>query len=44
MLRIGVTDSRDTFELQDVFTASLDELREIHRSPLTRRFGATIGV
>jgi phosphoribosylformylglycinamidine synthase len=41
--RIGVTDSRDTFEVQDVFTASLDELREAHRSPLTRRFGATIG-
>jgi len=43
VLRIGVTDSRDTFELQDVFTASLDELRQVHRSPLTSRFGATIG-
>jgi phosphoribosylformylglycinamidine synthase subunit PurL len=43
MLRIGVTDSRDTFELQDVFTATLNELRETHRSPLTSRFGATIG-
>ena len=41
--RIGVTDSHDTFELQDVFTASLDELREAHRSPLTSRFGATVG-
>jgi phosphoribosylformylglycinamidine synthase len=42
-LRIGVTDSRDTFELQDVFTASLDELRHAHRSPLADRFGPTIG-
>ena len=43
VVRIGVTDSRDTFELQDVFTASLDELREVHRSPLPKRFGATVG-
>jgi phosphoribosylformylglycinamidine synthase II len=43
VLRIGVTDSRDTFELQDVFTATLDELRHAHRSPLTDRFGATVG-
>ncbi|HEY2643806.1 MAG TPA: phosphoribosylformylglycinamidine synthase subunit PurL [Galbitalea sp.] len=42
-LRIGVTDSRDTFELQDVFTASLEELREANGSPLTSRFGATVG-
>jgi phosphoribosylformylglycinamidine synthase II len=43
VLRIGVTDSRDTFELQDVFTASLDELRTAHRSPLSDRFGPVIG-
>ena len=41
--RIGVTDSRDTFELQDVFTAILDELRDVHRPPLTSRCGATVG-
>jgi phosphoribosylformylglycinamidine synthase len=43
VLRIGVTDSEDTLEIQDVFTATLDELRTAHRSPLTDRFGATIG-
>jgi phosphoribosylformylglycinamidine synthase II len=43
MLRIGVTDSADTLEIQDVFIASLDELRTANRSPLTDRFGPTIG-
>jgi phosphoribosylformylglycinamidine synthase II len=42
-LRIGVTDSQDTLEIQDVFTATLDELRTAHRSPLSDRFGATVG-
>ncbi|WP_207455977.1 phosphoribosylformylglycinamidine synthase subunit PurL [Desertivibrio insolitus] len=44
VLRIGVTDATsDTLEVQDLFTASIDELREASRGTLPQYFGATIG-
>ncbi|MGO1234404.1 phosphoribosylformylglycinamidine synthase subunit PurL [Microbacterium gubbeenense] len=42
VLRIGVTDTEPTFEIQDVFTYSADELREMSMSTLPAYFGATI--
>ena len=39
VLRIGVTDSERALELQDLFTASLDELSATFRAPLPAHFG-----
>ncbi len=38
VIRIGVTDSEPALEVQDVFTASLDELSETFRETLRARF------
>ena len=49
MLRIGVTDPRAPtaaargLEVQDLFTASLDELRATHRGTLPAHFGPVVG-
>ena len=42
-LRIGVTDSSGALEIQDQFTASLDELRGTHRATLSNAFGPVVG-
>ncbi|MFC5434712.1 phosphoribosylformylglycinamidine synthase subunit PurL [Microbacterium suwonense] len=42
VLRIGVTDSEPTLEVQDVFTVSVDELRETSRATLPAVFGPTV--
>ncbi|WP_424937317.1 phosphoribosylformylglycinamidine synthase subunit PurL [Arenibacterium sp. S380] len=42
VLRIGVTDSEPTLEVQDVFTVSAAELREISRATLPALFGPTV--
>ena len=43
VLRIGVTDNSGEFEVQDLFTVTLDELRGVHRATLAERFGAVVG-
>ncbi|WP_424980939.1 phosphoribosylformylglycinamidine synthase subunit PurL [Microbacterium sp. S308A+] len=42
VLRIGVTDSEPTLEVQDVFTVSAAELRETSRATLPALFGPTV--
>lgn len=42
VLRIGVTDSEPQLEIQDVFTASVAELRETSKATLTAAFGPTV--
>ncbi|MFJ4045788.1 phosphoribosylformylglycinamidine synthase subunit PurL [Microbacterium sp. NPDC089987] len=42
VLRIGVTDTEPALEVQDVFTASVDELRETSRGTLPAVFGPTV--
>ncbi|WDH78975.1 phosphoribosylformylglycinamidine synthase subunit PurL [Microbacterium esteraromaticum] len=42
VLRIGVTDTEPALEVQDVFTVSVDELRETSRGTLPAVFGPTI--
>lgn len=42
VLRIGVTDSEPQLEVQDVFTVSVDELRERSRATLPSYFGPTV--
>lgn len=42
VLRIGVTDSEPQLEVQDVFTASVAELRERSQATLPSYFGATV--
>jgi phosphoribosylformylglycinamidine synthase subunit PurL len=43
--RIGVTDARSaSLEVQDVFTAPVDELRAAHRAPLADAFGPVVGI
>ncbi|MDT0157650.1 phosphoribosylformylglycinamidine synthase subunit PurL [Microbacterium sp. ARD32] len=42
VLRIGVTDSEPTLEVQDVFTISVAELRESSRATLPAVFGPTV--
>ena len=42
VLRIGVTDSVPQLEVQDLFTFSVDELRELSTSTLPRYFGPTV--
>ncbi|MFS2242727.1 phosphoribosylformylglycinamidine synthase subunit PurL [Microbacterium sp. OR16] len=42
VLRIGVTDTEPTLEVQDVFTVSVDELRETSRGTLPAVFGPTV--
>ncbi|WP_417555711.1 phosphoribosylformylglycinamidine synthase subunit PurL [Microbacterium sp.] len=42
VLRIGVTDSEPTLEVQDVFTLSAAELRETSRATLPAAFGPTV--
>ncbi|MGO2470199.1 MAG: phosphoribosylformylglycinamidine synthase subunit PurL [Microbacterium gubbeenense] len=42
VLRIGVTDTEPTFEIQDVFSYSAAELREMSTSTLPAHFGATV--
>ncbi len=42
VLRIGVTDSEPTLEIQDVLTASVAELREASQSTLPSFFGPTV--
>lgn len=44
VLRIGVTDSEPTLEVQGLFTATVDELREASQSTLPKYFGPTVGV
>jgi len=41
-LRIGVTDDSGTLEVQDHFTIPIEELRRVHRAPLTAAFGAVV--
>ncbi|GMA28790.1 phosphoribosylformylglycinamidine synthase subunit PurL [Arenivirga flava] len=43
VLRIGVTDDSGELEVQDLYTASIDELRTAHRAPLSQHFGAVVG-
>jgi phosphoribosylformylglycinamidine synthase len=44
VLRIGVTDKAShTLEIQDLFTATIDELRATHRATLPAAFGPTVG-
>ncbi len=43
VLRIGVTENSGALELQDQFTLSIDELREIHRGTLAAAFGPVVG-
>lgn len=40
--RIGVTDSEPALEVQDVFTVSAAELRELSTATLPSRFGPTV--
>jgi phosphoribosylformylglycinamidine synthase len=40
--RIGVTDTEAALEVQDVFTLSVAELRELSTSTLPKHFGPTI--
>lgn len=42
VLRIGVTDSEPTFEVQDVFSYSAAELRAMSAETLPKHFGETI--
>ena len=42
VLRIGVTDSEPTLEVQDVFTASVAELRSVSQTTLPAVFGPTV--
>ncbi|MGV8895114.1 MAG: phosphoribosylformylglycinamidine synthase subunit PurL [Rhodoglobus sp.] len=42
-LRIGVTENSGVLEVQDEFTISLDELRGVHQSTMSSRFGDVIG-
>ena len=42
VLRIGVTDTEPTLEVQDVFSYSAAQLREMSASTLPAHFGATI--
>ncbi|MDR2998677.1 MAG: phosphoribosylformylglycinamidine synthase subunit PurL [Microbacterium sp.] len=42
VLRIGVTDSEPALEVQDVFTATVSELRETSRATLPAAFGPTV--
>ncbi|MFC7788069.1 phosphoribosylformylglycinamidine synthase subunit PurL [Microbacterium sp. MAHUQ-60] len=42
VLRIGVTDSEPALEVQDVFTITVDELRETSRATLPAVFGPTV--
>lgn len=42
VLRIGVTDSEPALEVQDVFTLTVDELRETSRATLPAVFGPTV--
>ncbi|MDR6867115.1 phosphoribosylformylglycinamidine synthase [Microbacterium resistens] len=42
VLRIGVTDSEPTLEVQDVFAVTVAELRETSRSTLPAAFGPTV--
>ncbi|WP_407361546.1 phosphoribosylformylglycinamidine synthase subunit PurL [Microbacterium sp. LBN7] len=42
VLRIGVTDSEPQLEVQDVFTVSVDELRERSKATLPSYFGPTV--
>ncbi|MEI3843160.1 MULTISPECIES: phosphoribosylformylglycinamidine synthase subunit PurL [unclassified Microbacterium] len=42
VLRIGVTDTEPTLEVQDVFTVSSEELRRVSRSTLPAAFGPTV--
>lgn len=42
VLRIGVTDSEPALEVQDVFTATVDELRSVSRATLPAVFGPTV--
>jgi adenosylmethionine-8-amino-7-oxononanoate aminotransferase len=42
--RIGVTDAASgTLEIQDAFTVSVDELRDVNRTPLADAFGPVLG-
>ena len=42
VLRIGVTDTEPTLEVQDVFTISASELRERSQATLPKHFGPTV--
>ncbi|MCA1307350.1 phosphoribosylformylglycinamidine synthase subunit PurL [Microbacterium esteraromaticum] len=42
VLRIGVTDTEPALEVQDVFTVTVDELRETSRGTLPAVFGPTV--
>ncbi|PKI91121.1 phosphoribosylformylglycinamidine synthase subunit PurL [Actinomycetales bacterium SN12] len=42
VLRIGVTDTEPALEVQDVFTFTVDELRETSRGTLPAVFGPTV--
>lgn len=42
VLRIGVTDTEPALEVQDIFTVSVDELRETSRGTLPAVFGPTV--
>jgi len=42
-LRIGVTEDSGSLEVQDRFTIPVEELRRVHTSPLSDRFGAVVG-
>jgi len=42
VLRIGVTDTEPTLEVQDVFSYTADELRAMSTETLPKHFGATI--
>jgi phosphoribosylformylglycinamidine synthase len=44
VLRIGVTDAAlPALEIQDQFTLTIDELRDVHRGTLPEHFGAVVG-
>jgi phosphoribosylformylglycinamidine synthase len=42
-LRIGVTEDSGVLEVQDRFTIPIEELRRVHTSTMSDRFGAVIG-
>lgn len=42
VLRIGVTDTEPTLEVQDLFAFTVDELRELSASTLPKHFGPTV--
>ena len=42
VLRIGVTDTEPTLEVQDLFAFTVDELRELSTSTLPKHFGPTV--